>query len=113
MALISLSWSWSAGFTETQLHEQETRLAGETAAITALATEVAARPIPAAPTQNAYIHGPDAVLVDLYDVPEYSGVFTIVIGVAKREQIWQLREQLALEEKPAAGWVLLDTNLEA
>ena len=34
--------------------------------------------IPAAPFQDAYILGPgDSVLVELLDVPEYSGVFTI------------------------------------
>ena len=32
-------------------------------------------------------------------------------GVAKREQLRQLREQLALQGSPIAGWVLLDTNL--
>ena len=34
-------------------------------------------------------------------------------GAAKREQLRQLREQLALQGKPVAGWVLLDTSLEA
>ena len=34
-------------------------------------------------------------------------------GAAKREQLRQLREQLALQGTPVAGWVLLDTNLEA
>ena len=36
------------------------------------------RSLPKAPTQNAYILGPgDAVVVELLDIPEYSGVFTI------------------------------------
>ena len=36
------------------------------------------RPIHTTPAQNAYILGPgDAVLVELLDIPEYSGVFTI------------------------------------
>ena len=34
-------------------------------------------------------------------------------GAAKREQLRQLREQLALQGGPVAGWVLLDTGLDA
>ena len=34
-------------------------------------------------------------------------------GAAKREQLRQLREQLALQGSPVAGWVLLDTALAA
>ena len=34
-------------------------------------------------------------------------------GAAKREKLRQLREQLALQGIPVAGWVLLDTSLEA
>ena len=34
-------------------------------------------------------------------------------GAAKREQLRQLREQLTLQGTPVAGWVLLDTSLEA
>ena len=34
-------------------------------------------------------------------------------GAAKREQLCQLREQLALQGTPVTGWVLLDTSLEA
>ena len=34
-------------------------------------------------------------------------------GAAKREQLRQLREQLTLQGAPVAGWVLLDTSLEA
>ena len=34
-------------------------------------------------------------------------------GAAKREQLRQLREQLALQGSAVAGWVLLDTSLEA
>ena len=33
-------------------------------------------------------------------------------GAAKREQLRQLREQLALQGTPVAGWVLLDSSLE-
>ena len=34
-------------------------------------------------------------------------------GATKREQLRQLRERLALQGSPVAGWVLLDSNLEA
>ena len=34
-------------------------------------------------------------------------------GACKREQLRQLREQLALQGSPVAGWVLLDTELAA
>jgi succinoglycan biosynthesis transport protein ExoP len=34
-------------------------------------------------------------------------------GAAKREKLRQLREQLALQGTPVAGWVLLDSNLKA
>ena len=34
-------------------------------------------------------------------------------GAAKREELRQLREQLDLQGRPVAGWVLLDTTLEA
>ena len=34
-------------------------------------------------------------------------------GAAKREQLLLLREQLTLQGTPVAGWVLLDTTLEA
>ena len=34
-------------------------------------------------------------------------------GAAKREQLRQLREHLTLQGTPVAGWVLLDTSLEA
>ncbi len=33
-------------------------------------------------------------------------------GAAEREELRQLREQLALQGSPVAGWVLLDTSLE-
>ena len=73
-----MTGSWSAGLAQTQLAEQETLQASETVTITAPAPEGAARSIPNAPIQDAYILGPgDAVVVELLDVPEYSGVFTI------------------------------------
>ena len=50
----------------------------ETVAITSPGQAPAQMPIPTAPIQAAYILGPgDAVVVELLDVPEYSGVFTI------------------------------------
>jgi len=50
----------------------------ETVTITSPGQTPAPRPIPTAPIQAAYILGPgDAVVVELLDVPEYSGVFTI------------------------------------
>lgn len=82
IALLALSGCWSAGFSQTQIsHKEITRgnniiqkeisIAPRTSVDTALK-------IPAAPFQDAYILGPgDSVLVELLDVPEYSGVFTI------------------------------------
>ena len=35
------------------------------------------------------------------------------LGAAKREQLRQLQEQLALQGSPVAGWVLLNTSLKA
>lgn len=50
----------------------------DTITITAPATTAPTRAIPNAPIQDAYILGPgDAVVVELLDVPEYSGVFTV------------------------------------
>ena len=57
-----------------ELHE----LVSETVTISALLQAPTPRPIPTAPIQDAYILGPgDAVVVELLDVPEYSGVFSI------------------------------------
>ena len=84
MALLALSGSWSAGFTQTQLTEQEKESieiresVSESITITAPVTAVTARPIPPEPIQDGYILGPgDALVVELLDIPEYSGVFTI------------------------------------
>ncbi|TCD57601.1 polysaccharide export periplasmic protein [Synechococcus sp. BS56D] len=50
----------------------------DTITFTAPAKASSPRPLPTAPIQDAYILGPgDAVVVELLDVPEYSGVFTI------------------------------------
>ena len=78
MAVISLTGSGAAGLAQIQLAEQETLQASKTVTITAPAPERAAKAIPNTPIQDAYILGPgDAVMVELLDVPEYSGVFTI------------------------------------
>ena len=77
-ALIALSGSWSAGLAETQFPEQATLQVSENVTITAPAPEGAARPTPNVPTHGAYILGPgDVVAIELLDVPEYSGVYTI------------------------------------
>ena len=78
MAVITLTGSGSAGLGQTQLAEQETVQSSETVTITAPAPEGAARRSPTAQIQDTYILGPgDAVIVELLDVPEYSGVFKI------------------------------------
>jgi polysaccharide export outer membrane protein len=57
-----------------ELHE----LVSERVTISAPLQAPAPRPIPTAPIQDAYILGPGyAVVVELLDVPEYSGVFSI------------------------------------
>ena len=80
MASIALSGNWSAGFAQTQLPEEKTLQAGKTLTITGQVPVSArtTRPFPTAQTQGAYILGPgDALIVELLDVPEYSGIFTI------------------------------------
>ena len=80
MASIALSGNWSAVFAQTQLPEEKTLQAGKTLTITGQVPVSArtARPFPTAQTQGAYILGPgDALIVELLDVPEYSGIFTI------------------------------------
>ena len=78
MAVISLTGSGAAGLAQIQLAAQETLQASETASITAPAAVGAAKSIDNASIQDTYILGPgDAVVVELLDVPEYSGVFTI------------------------------------
>lgn len=58
----------------SQLQESVT----DTITITAPTKPAPPRPRPTAPIQDAYILGPgDAVVVELLDVPEYSGVFSI------------------------------------
>ena len=82
LAVIALSGSYSASLAQThrpKLELLEVRKADRGfVTVTAPSTEGAARSIPTAPIQDAYILGPgDAVVVELLDVPEYSGVFTI------------------------------------
>ena len=82
IALLALSGCWSAGFSQTQIsHKEVTRgnnIIQKEISITPRTSVDTALKIPAAPFQDAYILGPgDSVLVELLDVPEYSGVFTI------------------------------------
>ena len=82
ISLIGLSSSWSAGLSQNLPSEQETiqvhESAGEIDTVTTPVPAKAAKHIPTAQIQDAYILGPgDAVIVELLDVPEYSGVFTI------------------------------------
>ena len=78
LALITLTGIGSTGLAQTELVERATLQASETASITASAAVGAAKSIENASIQDTYILGPgDAVRVELLDVPEYSGVFTI------------------------------------
>ena len=82
IALLALSGCWSAGFSQTQISHKEitqgNNIIQKEISITPRTSVDTALKIPAAPFQDAYILGPgDSVLVELLDVPEYSGVFTI------------------------------------
>ena len=82
IAVIALPGSGSAGLAQTHLPELDTlqvlKEDRETVTVTAPSPERAARSIPTTPIEDTYILGPgDAVVVELLDVPEYSGVFTI------------------------------------
>ena len=82
IAVIALSGSGSAGLAQNYRPKLETFQVRKedrgTITVTAPASEGAVRQISNAPIQDAYILGPgDAVVVELLDVPEYSGVFTI------------------------------------
>ena len=78
LALITLTGIGSTGLAQTELVERATLQASETASITASAAVGAAKSIENASIQDTYILGPgDAVVVELLNVPEYSGVFTI------------------------------------
>ena len=78
IAVITLTGSESAGLAQTQLAGQERLQASETITITTQEPAASKRGIPTASIQDAYILGPgDAVVVELLDVPEFSGVFTI------------------------------------
>ena len=105
LALIGLNGSWSAGLAQTLLPKQEKLRVDESVSesITFIAAEPAgaSRRIPTARNQDAYILGPgDAVVVELLDVPEYSGISTI--GPDGTLYLPQLRslfvEGLTLEE---------------
>ena len=82
IALIGLSGSWSAGLAQSLPLKQETLQVhdsvSETVTITSPPPAAAAKQIRTAQIQDTYILGPgDAVVVELLDIPEYSGVFTI------------------------------------
>ena len=82
IALTALVGSGSAGFSQLQASGQEPlqskEALNETTTITRPVRTRTAPPISSAPFQDAYILGPgDAVVVELLDVPEYSGVFSI------------------------------------
>ena len=82
IAVVALLSSGLAGLAQTHLPKLDglrVRKA-DRGAVTATSPSIegAARSIPTAPIQDHYILGPgDAVVVELLDVPEYSGVFTI------------------------------------
>ena len=82
IAVLAISGYGSAGLAQThrpQLNTLQVRKADrEAVTVTAPSPDVAAKITSAAPTQDAYILGPgDAIVVELLDVPEYSGVFPI------------------------------------
>ena len=82
MALIAISGICSAGYAHTQPPEQKGNqtLESVSAAITSasLPPSEIAQSLRTATNQDSYILGPgDAVAIELLDVPEYSGVFTI------------------------------------
>lgn len=76
--LIALSSIGSSGLTEEgQVTERPTQ-SHETVTVTSSSKKSVLRPNRAAPLQNAYILGPgDSIAMELLDVPEYSGVFSI------------------------------------
>ena len=81
-ALLALTWSWSAGYSQTQPAESELlqarELVTETRTLTVPVSLAASKRVKTPPSQDAYILGPgDTVMVELLDVPEYSGNFTI------------------------------------
>ncbi|WP_240307730.1 MULTISPECIES: polysaccharide biosynthesis/export family protein [unclassified Synechococcus] len=79
-AVLASSFGLPAAMAQQQLQEtlQLRESVSETITISAPGQAPAPRPIPTAPIQDAYILGPgDAVVVELLDVPEYSGVFSI------------------------------------
>ncbi len=78
IALIALTGSWSAGWAQGQSPPQTRESVRETATITPRLPAGKPQTSLRAATQDAYILGPgDAVIIELLDVPEYSGVFSI------------------------------------
>ena len=82
VAFFTLSGSWSAGFTQSRTTDHKTlqvhETAREKATLIGANPEIIPRSIPSTPIKNTYILGPgDQVVVEILDVPEYSGIFTI------------------------------------
>ncbi|QNJ04956.1 polysaccharide biosynthesis/export family protein [Synechococcus sp. MEDNS5] len=79
-AVLASSFGLPAAMAQQQLQQtlELRESVSETVTTTTPGKSPAPRPIPTAPIQDAYILGPgDAVVVELLDVPEYSGVFSI------------------------------------
>ena len=78
IVLIALTGSWSDGYAqEFSTNQRSLQSLKRTTTTDPLAT-TSPKPAPTAQIKNAYILGPgDTVIVELLDVPEYSGVFPI------------------------------------
>ena len=64
--------------------------------------------------RNALGDRPLVVTEDLLFCRDFSTqVLVTAPGAAQRQQLQQLREQLALQGTPVAGWLLIDPELEA
>ena len=78
LALITLTESFSAVFALGKQPLQQSIVIRESEAVRAGVAENPSRVVQTAPLKDAYILGPgDAVVVELLDVPEYSGIFSI------------------------------------
>ena len=79
--LLALSWSLSIGAARSEIKAYESpikNLSNDHATSTLPASAISSSEIQITNKQDSYILGPgDSVIVELLDVPEYSGVFTI------------------------------------